>query len=340
MCGIIYIKDFKNKPVSESVLKHYEFQKSRGTKGFGYVAVREKTVNLERFMFEDDMKKKLEACRASEILFHHRQPTSNDNNARGNHPIMIDNEFYQNKYYLVHNGHISNYSELRKEHEELGAMYSSIVDGKENDSEALAHELALLIEGAKKSNEFSARGSMAFIMLQTNRQNVAQSLYYGRGYSSQLVRDDSVDDYVRISSIGDGKDIMPNRLFKFDYNTKEISDSYLEFNYSTYTTANIHREYIYEKEEKKEVIDKFWNPRPYSDIQVVLDIIKRDGDITECNLNSLDKRDRLSIIREARLRMSLLNINYEYNTLFHNVWSKNDADSRIVNQLKNIELVL
>jgi hypothetical protein len=129
---------------------------------------------------------------------------------------------------MVHNGCISNDKDLKEEHEKLGIKYSTIEGDKFNDSESLMHELIMVIEGIKKPEEFGARGSMAFIMLQTDKNNKAKSLYYGR-YSSPLILTQLEGLMVLRSEAPQGDSIQENKLFKYDYNTKETTSEDVKF---------------------------------------------------------------------------------------------------------------
>lgn len=203
MCGIVFAKKLSGSPVSKSLLKRFEKQRGRGTEGFGYVAVENNTiVDVVRTTDEDVILAKLEKETASEILFHHRMPTSTPNYAGASHPILVSDPRFTYDYLVVHNGIITNHADLKKKHEGLGIMYTTeysketrvdkteyttlaFADGfvemdnlKEqttekkittgyNDSESLAIELALFCEGWEETVD--TRGSVATIFYQINK---------------------------------------------------------------------------------------------------------------------------------------------------------------------------
>ncbi len=160
MCGIIYYKSFTGRPVNRKALRHYQKQKNRGREGFGFVGISERIILTCRATEERGIRHYLKKHPLSEILFHHRLPTSTTNTLRTAHPIVISQPIYGHKYYLIHNGMIMNADELKIKHEQMGITYTTpqfsqyrnywgkIEKRYEfNDSEALAHELALYLRG-------------------------------------------------------------------------------------------------------------------------------------------------------------------------------------------------
>src|SRR5688572_20172174 len=115
MCGIIYARRFDGKAVGEIVAKRYRAQRSRGHAGFGYAAVGE-AVAVRRAEIERHILEPLTASRASEILFHHRLPTSTPNVLDATHPIVVSHVSLTHEYYVVHNGIIDNADELHATH--------------------------------------------------------------------------------------------------------------------------------------------------------------------------------------------------------------------------------
>ena len=134
----------------------------------GFVAVQNgNVIGYERTEYWNDMESQLLRFKdtANEILFHHRCPTSTPNISEMAHPILVDNPLLKSKYYLIHNGIISNEDEKKKEHNARGFIYTteaveqqvyqfaggnSVMYEKEscfNDSETLAVEFALWNEG-------------------------------------------------------------------------------------------------------------------------------------------------------------------------------------------------
>lgn len=228
MCGVAYSKSFKYKPVNSIIELVYEFQKTRGTDGYGFTEVFGDRISTKRFKDEKDALAELKKSQSSEILFHHRQPTSTENDVKSNHPIITTSEVYKYNYYFIHNGCITNDEYLKKEHEKLGIKYNTTVEDKFNDSESLMHELILVIEGIKKPEEFEAIGSMAFIMLQTDKNNKAVSLCYGRWNNPLTLF--QLEDSLTIRSVGgSGNEISENILYKFDYITRKTTEQPIKF---------------------------------------------------------------------------------------------------------------
>jgi len=210
MCGLIYGKRADKQPISKSILKRYKSQSGRGKQGFGYVTVQNNKIeNYKRFETEAEMERELLGETASEILFHHRLPTSTPNEAHFNHPFHIKHKSFKHDYYFVHNGVITNDSVLKTKHDKLGydymteevktvttitrtevrGVYDEDVDVKEtakyNDSEALALEVARYIEGLQENIE--AIGSIAFICIQTDKKGNVKKLFYGRNDGNPLI---------------------------------------------------------------------------------------------------------------------------------------------------------
>jgi|SRR5882724_842378 len=214
MCGIIYVKHKKKSLSPASVLQRYERQRTRGIDGFGYVAVRDgMLVSEQRATTEADIVAKVQAEDATELLFHHRLPTSTPNFVEATHPIVVDNPALRYRYYVVHNGIIANAEALRTRHEQAGFPYTTVIR-KEwitqhatyyehifNDSEALAVELARYLEG--QTPTIAAEGSIACIAVQVDKStHRVRGLHYGRNEGSPLVVHDT-PDFLSITSEGE-----------------------------------------------------------------------------------------------------------------------------------------
>jgi glucosamine 6-phosphate synthetase-like amidotransferase/phosphosugar isomerase protein len=225
MCGIVYVSK-KEKSAAKNVWKRYQGQKERGTQGFGYVSVDEGHImEYERATSEEEIEKKMAEDTSKNILFHHRWPTSTDNLAEAAHPIKVDNKELENVYYIVHNGIISNAGVLKKEHEKLGYRYTTEIR-KEwitsvktyfqlefNDSEALAVELARLIEG--KSEKVHCLGDYAFVVLQATRGGKANRVYFGTNGGNPLRVTDDRNIFALTSEGGKGE-VEAGILFSYD----------------------------------------------------------------------------------------------------------------------------
>jgi len=223
MCGIIAIKNTKNsQPVNQAIRIIYENQKSRGTDGFGFVGLSKKEIRVFRSTFEKGILDYLDENNFDEILFHHRNPTSTKNNLSSTHPFIVDIPIKHKKYYIVHNGIITNDDELYAKHKELGIKYKSESESGLlfNDSEALAWEFALWLNGL--IDKFKAKGSIALIGLEIDRRsNKALKLYFYRNSIADL-RILRTKDILILSSEGKWNKVKANRVYYYDYKSKLI----------------------------------------------------------------------------------------------------------------------
>lgn len=220
MCGIVYSINLNDKPVAPTILKRYKAQRSRGTEGFGYYlpGVNRLTHNTK----EGRTLSLLRREAASEILFHHRFPTSTENVRNACHPFSTKDHF-ENNYVVVHNGMVSNTSQLKKEHEELGIKYiSEQQDGRFNDSEALAYDLARYFEG--QTEYVKASGSIAFIAIKRDSAGKPMALMFARNNRNPLVMKKTKNS-ITISSQGDGVSVPVNKLHVYHYDTGELTVS-------------------------------------------------------------------------------------------------------------------
>jgi glucosamine 6-phosphate synthetase-like amidotransferase/phosphosugar isomerase protein len=240
MCGIIYYKSFTGKSVNSLVLKHYLKQRNRGHEGFGFIGITGKSITICRATKEREMRYYLKKRQFSEIIFHHRLPTSTSNTIRTTHPIVVSHLLFRHRYYLVHNGIIQNETELKEKHEGMGIRYTTQQTGRYkgywgnmehrsefNDSEALAHEVALILDGRQKSIE--AQGDIAFICLETDINNNALRLHFGRNNGSPLEMKRDSQLMVIASENVSNQDITPHRLYTYDYSTRKITSRKVEF---------------------------------------------------------------------------------------------------------------
>jgi predicted glutamine amidotransferase len=238
MCGIVTMSSFGwSSPVNKSIERSYMDQRHRGTSGFGFLSIEKDVVSLRRFTHEDDMLKALYTCKSNNILLHHRIPTSSTNCIASNHPIESRKSGYKSNYFLLHNGGVGNHKELQEEHEGLGVKYNSHdKSGVITDSEALLHELAMVIEGVKEPEDFNASGGISFVLLQTDKlSNKVQNMYFGRNNSYPLtaseIRSNKSGKLLQLSlrSEGGTRVVEPHQLFRLDYRTKEITAMDMEF---------------------------------------------------------------------------------------------------------------
>lgn len=219
MCGIVYSMSFIGKPVNKTIKKRYLAQRSRGTSGFGfYVPESDRLTHNPR---EGRIMSLLRRNKkASEILFHHRMPTSTPNVRNACHPFSTK-DYFKHNYVVVHNGVLWNDSELKAAHNRLGIDYvSEQEDSSFNDSEALTYDLARYIEGEVDS--ITARGSIAFIVIQRDKKGRRKALYFGRNTGNPLIMKRTIKS-LTLSSEGDGVLIDPDVMYRFDYKTREVT---------------------------------------------------------------------------------------------------------------------
>lgn len=226
MCGIIYVKRKDGKPAYKSVLKRYRNQKSRGSDGFGYVAIKDgKVVAWNRAAYEKEIVEMIEKETAEEILFHHRFPTSTPNIAEAAHPILIDNQGnLSHQYFVAHNGVISNDDDLKKKHNEMGFTYQTEVkkflqtilnkvypmESVWNDSESLAIETALCLDG--KKDRIETKGAAAVIGIKTNGIDVVERFFYRNERNPLKYHEDN--NLISITSEGHGEAVKSTYIYR------------------------------------------------------------------------------------------------------------------------------
>lgn len=222
MCGIVYSLNLSNKPVNKLIEKRYLEQRHRGTDGFGfYIPYEDRLTHNVR---EGRILSLLRRSKATEILFHHRYPSSTHNVRNSCHPFSTKNYFAHN-YVGVHNGVIWNELELKDQHEKLFIDYTSEEeDGSFNDSEALIFDIARYIEG--EVSYLTAEGTIAFIMVQRDKKGEAKALYFGRNAGNPLIIQ-KTKKTLTLASEGKGEMIEVNTLYRYDYKTGEITQKHL-----------------------------------------------------------------------------------------------------------------
>lgn len=227
MCGIVFATDFTGQPVNKWITHQFEKQRSRGTQGFGLLDGQFN--HLIKNPREDKILKWLNKYKSTEILFHHRFPTSTENVQNACHPFSTG-RFFETNYVLVHNGWISNAEAMYKKHIKLGIEYSSLQpDGSFNDSEALLWELALTLEGEQEKME--CYGAIAFICLATNSDD-KRELYFGRNNNPLNMH--FTKKHLYLSSEGQGDPITSHSLYCYNYKTKELKSK--EFDINSYSS--------------------------------------------------------------------------------------------------------
>lgn len=218
MCGIVGAFSFTDDPVNGVILKQFDKQRNRGTQGFGLFDYDYK--NIVRATKEESIVKWLAKYPSTNILFHHRLPTSTANVKSAAHPFSTK-DFFKTNYVLVHNGVIGNDLDLKTEHDKLGIVYQSTQqDGTFNDSEALLWDVALYLEG--KQPKLKVEGSVAFVCIALGKGNKHDRMYFARNTSPlRLFKDDVAG--IMLSSEGKGESVDPDTLYCFDYVNHQLS---------------------------------------------------------------------------------------------------------------------
>lgn len=219
MCGIIF-ETSSRRNVNEEISEMYEDQKHRGDEGFGLVKINAKRdFDLYRCEIESIFINKLFSKDSKTILVHHRTPTSTDNEREQTHPMIIDDQRLKYEYMIVHNGIISNKDECREKFEKDGWEFKTAVDEKKfNDSEAFAIDLAMHLEG--KWKDWTARGSIAFVALQVERETQkVEKVLFGRNTNPlnlYFAKSKKAITNLVVSSEGPGEEIDADMLYTLD----------------------------------------------------------------------------------------------------------------------------
>jgi predicted glutamine amidotransferase len=208
-------------------------QRSRGTQGFGYYIP--ELNRLTHNPIENKLINNLLAQNASEVLFHHRFPTSTENVQSACHPFSTKWAKFKHNYVMVHNGYLSNEDELKEAHYALGIRYVSMQpDGRFNDSEALMYDLALYLEGHQ--DEIKAQGAIAFVMIERNEEGKQINLHYGRN-TSPLKFQFKNNKYMTLASEGDGVDVKPQVWNTFEYASGKFTSTEVDIPSFVYKTT-------------------------------------------------------------------------------------------------------
>lgn len=236
MCGIMYCKRLDGKDCKKMALKRYQYQKSRGQEGFGFVLLdKGRVVKYDRSETEKEILERLNQLSGDEMMFHHRFPTSTANVFEAAHPIRVSNSNLKYDYYLVHNGIISGTDKWKEYHESIGFRYTTEIlkqvktkerlvtlDCDYNDSEVLAIEMAIAADTGKDG--ITLNGSIAFVMLQVKKHSTkAVRLFWGRNSGSPLKYCELDGIFRTITSEGQGEVVTPHKLYEIDYATNAVS---------------------------------------------------------------------------------------------------------------------
>lgn len=258
MCGILFGRRLDGLPIAKSLSKRYQQQSQRGKQGFGYIAIKnDKVETIMRAKHEGDILEALRKETSSAILFHHRLPTSTPNTLDTTHPIAVINKLLKKNYYVIHNGIINNADDLCTEHTELGFLYTTAIETKTivqsrteytesstfkfNDSEALAIDLALTLEG--KQTAMKAQGTISFIVIQTDKKDRVEKILYGHNYGNPLVRESNLGTDKKgmffLKSLGKGADVPTHELHSYDWKTGQIETKMFQVGKATAYTNPI-----------------------------------------------------------------------------------------------------
>src|SRR3990167_4312378 len=124
MCGLIALVRSDGKRAKKGIARQYNKQKSRGSDGFGYIALsKNKLIGIKRDTTEKGILAQLRHETADAILFHHRYPTSTPNLLEATHPITVVTPAMI--FHVIHNGIIWNSAKLKTKHEALGYRYTT-----------------------------------------------------------------------------------------------------------------------------------------------------------------------------------------------------------------------
>lgn len=222
MCGLIGAFNKKDNVISD-IIEQYQDQKTRGSNGFGIIAINQNSFEILRAT--DDTKTLIDLRlmqKTKAILFHHRMPTSTPNKMGQTHPIKVSHDELKHDWYIMHNGVISNDDELKKIHEEeLGYVYTTkmyakweLQDGGRsvfNDSETFAIELARHLEGI--SGEIGTHGAAAFLALSVDKKTQKPlNIMWGTNGKNPLDSKNTHDTLLIASDIVGGNIIIKNTI--------------------------------------------------------------------------------------------------------------------------------
>lgn len=245
MCGLIAAinvsKDKNKKPVNQHMIDMYENQYRRGTEGYGIIHLnKDLKVNLLRATEPTKFMYDLYNNKSAMMFAHHRHPTSTPNKLEQTHPIFVSNEWMKYDYYVSHNGIITNCDELKKEHEGRGIQYTTEIKtpteekktteygyctttyfgrNKFNDSESIAVEMALFLEGLKENVAF--KGGAAFTIVQVDKKTKkAVAFHWGR--HNNPLNFQRLNGIIQIASEGPGKAIDEDTIYTIRLGVKKI----------------------------------------------------------------------------------------------------------------------
>lgn len=183
MCGLVTIFSPKANISTKTLTEFYLRQRNRGTDGYGFSYITPTgSIVVKRFEFEAECFLELAKVKSWLVQFHHRNPTSTNNNAFQNHPIV--RRTAKGFYSLTHNGVISNHFDLRtKDFKDVEYSTKSAKDLRSNDSESLLHDVVNHLEN---DTPLQSEGSIAFVLLEGDERGKFKALHFARNSSNPL----------------------------------------------------------------------------------------------------------------------------------------------------------
>ncbi len=229
MCGIIGFipKNNKNRATGKPVIEQYQRQLTRGQRGFGLMSIYPNKVVIDRATEPTKIIVDTYMSEAPIKFFHHRMPTSTENELEQTHPFLVNHDELEFDYYLLHNGVIRNADELMKMHtEELGYVYKTLKPltstygtyastyKRFNDSEALAIEAARYFDG--KGENIGALGTIAFVMVRmTKKTHKPVDLIWSRNGGNPIEMVQTKEGLLIASEVyHDDAELVPENTFE------------------------------------------------------------------------------------------------------------------------------
>ncbi len=243
MCGIIATT---GPDCLSDALRQYEAQQSRGSEGFGFIALRQgKRVAFERATNGKSIRALMLSvadAKPDTVLFHHRYPTSTINVLNAAHPLPISKKGWAHRYWILHNGVVrgEDKREIAKDGytpkstvEEItyyragGRIYEKVEDTTVNDSEYLGYYIASFLEGQRE--DIPMTGSIACFVVQEHKKTGVCEVYAMRNYSNPIkIRRTTPKKgqatFMMASDIAkDSAMLEANIIWKLDQRTRTLS---------------------------------------------------------------------------------------------------------------------
>lgn len=293
MCGIIAVRRWDGISAKKVAMRLYRKQKERGQEGFGFISMLgNKIEKFRKSESETPILKELQETIGTDVVFHHRKPTSTPNFWEAAHPIHVSHPMLKYDYFVVHNGSLleADSKRFKESHDKLGFEYKTLIrqcwetrngarrygDEKWNDSEAFAIELAIDLDGPMKTMR-GTWGKIAFVCIQYDKvNNKAVKMYWGRNNGSPLFFRQT-DRYYAITSVGEGKEIDNDVLYSYDYASNKYEDRKYDLGYSSYSKGYYggYSGHDYREDAPRNVEVK--KEKPVSEADVIDSLFKKEG---------------------------------------------------------------